>query len=133
MPFDIKESLETISSGSKNSSLALDNLQIRLMKAKSIQHEINLLKSSPDYLSSDKIRKEEISVEIKIIKSNKIKLQIEELEADPALMSDEIEYFYQDMSNRMSTLERKNLPPVFDGEKENDFDHEYDFHSFFLG
>ncbi len=129
MPFDIKESLETISSGSKNSSLALDNLQIRLMKAKSIQHEINQLTSSPDYLNSDQIRKVEISVEIKIIKSNKIKLQIEELEADPALMSDEIEYFYQDMSDRMSTLERKNLLSVFEVENENDFDYEYDFHS----
>ena len=121
MPFDIKELLETIRSHSKNSSLALDNLQLRLIKAKSIQHEIKQLKSSPDYLSLEQTYKKEISVEIKIEKSNKIRLQIEELEADPALLSDETKYFYEDLSNQMSTLERKNIASIFEDQTDSGF------------
>ena len=120
MPLDVKESLETIRSHSKNSSLALDNLQLRLIKAKSIQHEISQLKSSLEYLSLKQIRQKEISFEVKIEKLNKIKLQIEELEADPALLPDETKYFYEDLSNQMSTLERKNIASIFEDQTDTD-------------
>jgi hypothetical protein len=114
LPLDIKDSLETVRGHSKKSTLALDNLQMRLIKAKSILHEIKQLKSSPNYLSFEEIRQKEISVEAKIVKSNKIKLQIEKLEADPALLSEETQDFYEDMSDQFATLERKNLVSIFD-------------------
>ena len=86
----------------------MDVLQIRLMKAKSIEHEINLLKCSSDYRTLEEVRKRESVVRANIEKSNKIKKEIEELKADKSFLPDETELYYQDVLYQMSNLERKN-------------------------
>ena len=88
--------------------MALDALQIRLMKAKSIEHEINLLKCSSDFRPLEEVRKRESVVSANIEKSNKIKKEIEELKADKSFLPYETELYYQDVLDQMSNLERKN-------------------------
>jgi hypothetical protein len=96
-------------SHSKNAAIALDFLQIRLIEAKSIQHEILQLKSSQSYLTFEQVRKRESVVEASIKMSNKIKKEIEELKADKFLLPDETELYYHDVLDKILILERKKI------------------------
>jgi hypothetical protein len=82
---------------------------MRLMKAKSIEHEINILKCSSDYRTLEEVRKRESIVKANIEKSNKIKKEIEMLKRDPSFLQEETELSYQDILDQISNLQFKKL------------------------